>query len=80
MDEAVGRRVVRRRPDGLWASNVWIGGHGVAYAAWRYVYKTRAQARKSDVFHEVGERGRVAATEAPLIGGDANHARNFVLF
>lgn len=49
--DANGRRLARdvgREPDGLWGVNVWAGRAYVTDVR-RYVYRTRAEARKADI-------------------------------
>jgi hypothetical protein len=58
-----GRRICQRilhNPDGSWDVTVWLGGaNGFASEVRRYTYKTREQARRSDITHQLGQHGRI---------------------
>jgi hypothetical protein len=51
---------VEKNPDGGWDVTVWLGGaNGFASEVRRYTYKTREQARRSDITHKLGQHGRI---------------------
>jgi hypothetical protein len=49
---------IKRAADGLWGANVWFGSHCATNLSRRY-YRTRAEARKADISHFIGQCGCV---------------------
>lgn len=52
-------RKVRKEKNGWSVEVTFGGGMGPVTDRRRYVYRTRAQARKADISDDIGQRGRI---------------------